>query len=80
MARHSYDPFPVQEAERLIGLMPNSGRDLDLARFFLKRGKLGEDALADLLAAYRVEIEEKLEYSISLLQDEVDSLREELER
>lgn len=69
----------ADKAEQLYKNAPASGRDVDIANFFLRQGgPVDTDAVADLLAAYRVEQEEKLEQKISELSDTVDNLRDEL--
>ena len=82
MPRHSRygEPHRAVNAEQLFQSAPASGRDVDIANFFIRRvnGEVGPDDLADLLAAYRIETEEKLEEKISDLQDEVDQLQDEL--
>ena len=73
MRRDMYDGWP-SNTERLFHNIPASGRDVEIANYFAKRASLGAsvDDLADLLAAYRVEQEEKLEQRIGELQEELD--------
>lgn len=67
--------FIPPPAERLFQNAPASGRDVDIANFYLRKVGEGEvvdkDSLADLLAAYRIEQEDKYEDQIGALQDEI---------
>jgi hypothetical protein len=69
----------ADKTEQLFQNVPVSGRDVDIANFFIRQGgPVDSDRLADLLAAYRAEQEEKLESRISELSDTVELLRDEL--
>lgn len=78
--RRRHGHFAATNAEQLFQAIPCSGRDVDVANFYAKRTGDGvdRDSLADLLAAYRAEQEEKLEERISDLSDEVERLRADL--
>lgn len=81
MGRRQHGTYFASNAEQLFEAVPASGRDVDIANFFARRfGGASDykDELADLLAAYRVEQEEKLEARVSELQDTVERLQDEL--
>lgn len=80
MSRRAHGHYTATNAEQLFGFTPATGRDVDIANFFARRTgeTVDSEKLADLLAAYRVEQEERLEERFESLSDEVERLRDEL--
>lgn len=80
MRRDRNKAWVATHTEQLFQNVPVSGRDVDVANFYARKvGEEGVDreSLADLLAAYRAEQEEKLEDRIAEAEDMLSRYRRE---